>query len=188
MIPIFLPKSFFKQLDKHISTFIWNKSNPRMRKVYLERSKWERGLGLPNFMHYYWAASVLKFPYWIITFSDQEGPIWSHMELQASLPTSPISLLTSPLPLKPNTHLSNPSVHYSLRIWNQFRKHFSLKQASTFSPITFNHLFLPSQTDSAFKLWRRNGLVFFSDLFIDNNFTTFDYICNDNNVPMSYLF
>ena len=45
-----------------------------MREMYLERSKPEGGLGLPNFMHYYWAANISKFPYWITTFSDREGP------------------------------------------------------------------------------------------------------------------
>ena len=122
-----------------------NKSNPRMRKMYLERSKPEGGLGLPNFMYYYWTANVSKFPNWITTFSDREGPAWSSMKLHASLPASPISLLTSPLPLNLGTYFVNPTVKNSLRIWNQFRRHLHFKQASSFSPITFNHLFLPSQ-------------------------------------------
>jgi hypothetical protein len=34
----------FKQLDSCYFNFIWNKSNPRMRKVYLESSKPTGGL------------------------------------------------------------------------------------------------------------------------------------------------
>ena len=109
------------------------------------------------------------------------------MVLHACLPTSPISLLTSQLPLNLGNYIVNPTVKNSLRIWNQFR-HFNFKPASSFSPITFNHLFLPSQIDSAFKSWHRNGLIFFSDLFIYNNFVSFDYVCNDNNIPRTHLF
>ncbi len=38
-IPVFIPKSFFKDVNKIISTFIWNKKVPRIRKEYLERQK-----------------------------------------------------------------------------------------------------------------------------------------------------
>ena len=40
----------------------------------------------------------------------------------------------------------------------------------------------------AFKLGQRYGLVFFTDLFIDNNFTTFDHIYNYNNIPRAHFF
>lgn len=38
------------------------KLNHGMQKVYLERSKPEGGMGLPNFMHYYLAANNIKIP------------------------------------------------------------------------------------------------------------------------------
>lgn len=70
MIPIFLPKSFFAQLDHLISSFIWNKKPARIKKASLERVKSEGGLGLSNFLFYYWAANIAKLTYWITTFSD----------------------------------------------------------------------------------------------------------------------
>jgi len=38
-IPVFIPKSFFEDLNKCISTFIWNRKVTRIRKEYLERQK-----------------------------------------------------------------------------------------------------------------------------------------------------
>lgn len=38
-IPVFIPKSFFKELDKSISTFIWNKTIPRIKRSHLEKQK-----------------------------------------------------------------------------------------------------------------------------------------------------
>ncbi len=43
MLPVYLPKSFFKQLDRLISVFIWNKSPSRIKKASLERPKSEGG-------------------------------------------------------------------------------------------------------------------------------------------------
>lgn len=48
-IPVFIPKSFFKDLNKHISTFIWNKKVPRIQREYLERQRGDGDLSLPNF-------------------------------------------------------------------------------------------------------------------------------------------
>lgn len=76
----------------------------------LERSKLEGSLGLPNFLHNYWSANISKLTYWITTFADKEGPLWSTMELQSSLPVSPISSLASPLPLNLKNHKINPVV------------------------------------------------------------------------------
>ena len=48
-VPIFLPKSYLKKLDKHICIFIWNKTIPHVRKSILEKRKTNGGLALPNF-------------------------------------------------------------------------------------------------------------------------------------------
>lgn len=45
-----------------------------------------------------------------------------------------------------------------------------------------NHLFLPSQIDSFFRLCQRNNLVLVSDLFIGNNFTIYENIFNSNTI------
>lgn len=80
MIPIFLPKSYFAQLDRSISSFIWGKKPARIRKVSMERTKSNGGWGLPNFIFYYWAANIVKLTYWITMFADKEGPVWADME------------------------------------------------------------------------------------------------------------
>ena len=90
MIPIFLPKSYFARLDRFISVFIWNKKPARIKKASLERVKSDGGLGLPNFLFYYWAANIVKLTHWITMFADKEGPVWNDMELGATLPVSPI--------------------------------------------------------------------------------------------------
>ncbi len=188
MIPVYLPKSFFKQLDRLISIFIWNKSPSRIKKASLERPKSEGGLGLPNLLHYYWSANISKLTYWFTSFTKGEGPLWSLMELQSSLPVSPLSLLTCMLPVTLRNHSLNPVVENSIKIWTQFRKHFNFTQMIGLTPLTFNHLFPPSQMDQAFKAWHSCGLVYLVDLFDKNSFRSFSSLCQDNNVPKKHYF
>uniref|UniRef100_A0A8C4X2W1 Reverse transcriptase domain-containing protein n=1 Tax=Erpetoichthys calabaricus TaxID=27687 RepID=A0A8C4X2W1_ERPCA len=58
-IPIYINKSFFKQLDSTITSFIWNSKHPRIQRATLQRPKAEGGMALPNFQFYYWAANLL---------------------------------------------------------------------------------------------------------------------------------
>lgn len=48
-IPIFIPQSFFYQLDSVISSYIWQGQRPRLQKI-----KAMGGLVLLNFHFYFW--------------------------------------------------------------------------------------------------------------------------------------
>ncbi len=147
-------------------------------------------MGLPNFLFYYWAANIVKLTYWIIMFADKEGPTWADVELRATLPVSLISILTAPLPLniKASELNSNLVDQNSIKIWGQFRKHFNLINICSFSPIMFNHLFAPSQIDQAFAVWHRGGLVYFQDIFTDDGFASFKFLCEDHYLPKFHYF
>ncbi len=97
----------FKQSDRLISSFIWNNSNPRMKKMYLEVPKDAGGLGLPNFLWYYWAADIVKLIHWIYTYENKQGPDWVQMELLSN----PLPTLTSSLPHNCSIQFTNPVVN-----------------------------------------------------------------------------
>lgn len=165
MVPVFIPKSFFKSLDKCISSFIWNKTVPRIRKAFLERQKNEGGLALPNFQYYYWASNIHKVIHWIPHFYQGTGPVWADMEQFTCNPESLPAMLCVPLPRSKKSRTVNPIVNSSLKIWSQFRSSFKHKQTLYLLPIVSNGLFPPSMMDSAFKLWFRRGLRCVRDLF-----------------------
>uniref|UniRef100_A0A671TSK6 Reverse transcriptase domain-containing protein n=1 Tax=Sparus aurata TaxID=8175 RepID=A0A671TSK6_SPAAU len=56
------------------------------------------------------------------------------------------------------------------------------------SPICSNHLFPPSNADSAFTLWRERGLVRFSDLYSEGTFGSFNDLRVKFNLPQSHMF
>lgn len=187
-VPVFIPKSFFKELDKSISAFIWNKKVPRIRKEFLERQKEVGGLGLPNFMQYYWAANVHKLLYWMSAPQDGDGAIWVEMEQHSARPVSLSSLVCAPLPLSKQRLTNNPVVSNSLRIWSQFRTHIKHRQALSSLPIVANALFPPSLIDGAFRVWSRNGLGRVRDLFENGVFMSFNQVVCGYNIPRSHFF
>lgn len=187
-IPIFIPKSFFRELDKLIATFIWNKTIPRIRKAHLEKQKEAGGLALPNFLQYYWAANIYKLMHWVSASYEGGGPVWVEMEQYSALPVSLPSLVCAPLPLSKQRLTNNPIVSSSLRIWSQFRTHFKHRKAMPSLPISANALFPPSLMDTAFKLWFGKGLKRVKDLFKDGVFMSFEQLVNEYNIPSSHYF
>lgn len=144
-IPIFISKSFFKELDKNINTFLWNQTTPGVKRIFLLRHTEEGRFGLPNVIFYYWAANVHKiaYYYWISVLEDQSGLEWVNMERSLNGPTNLGSLACTPLPINLK-YAGNPVIRGSLKIWVQCRTHFGLRQAFSCMPLTNNPLFPPS--------------------------------------------
>ena len=114
------------------------------------------GLGLPNFMFYYWSANTAQLNHWVSAFEYKRGPSWALMEIPPNSEVSPLSILSSPLPVGTIQRFNNPVIKNSIRILLQFRKHFNLNSACGLMPLTHNHLFSPSQNDAAFHVWHSN--------------------------------
>lgn len=64
-LPIFLTKSFFTKLNNQISSFIWNKKPPRIKRSVLQRPRSMGGMALPNFLYYYWLTFEYCYTGWI---------------------------------------------------------------------------------------------------------------------------
>lgn len=141
---------------------MWNNSNPRKKKVYLEVPR-ETGLGLPNFIHHHITTGLR------ISSNFYKGHLFMRINrAQTGSWNSPILYQSLPLHYHiGNIQLRNPVFKASLRIWVQFRRHFGLKHACRLLPVANNQFFPLSLLDNAFQYWHRNGLVFFCDLFTD---------------------
>ena len=126
-LPIFLPRLFFKSIDSVVSQFIWAGKNPRICKAAMQRSRSSVGLGLPNFLSYYWPANAHKLLLWFT--SPQSS--WCQLESDSCISSSPQALACGTLPL--------PYSQYSQAIFwlasSDFFRYFQLCDfARTHSP------------------------------------------------------
>ena len=110
------------------------------------------------------------------------------MEDASCHPSSLAALVCAPLSSRYPSYVKNPIVLSSLKIWKQFGQHFKLSSPISLSPICNNHLFSPSNTDTAFTLWKESGLVRFSDLYSEGLFATFYDLRVKYNLPQSHMF
>ncbi len=115
-VPIFIPKSFFKSLNQHISSFIWNKRPARIRREILQKPRVEGGLALPNFLFYYWAANIHSTLFWFqnhFCLCDWV-PAWVSIEEGSCSPASPAALMCGPLTAVSRLPYGNSIVRQSL--------------------------------------------------------------------------
>lgn len=64
-LPVEVPTSTFKTINKWISTFMWQNKIPRVKFKRLQTSKDKGGLNLPNLRKYYEAAQLRSMVAWI---------------------------------------------------------------------------------------------------------------------------
>ncbi|KAI5086736.1 hypothetical protein C0J45_23912, partial [Silurus meridionalis] len=184
MLPVFLPKSFFSSIDQYISSFIWESKIPRVNKHTLQQPCDAGGLGLPSFIHYYWASNIQKILFWL----HRPDTSWCLIEAQTCHLSSLPALVYFSLPMKTSQFTTNPTVLSTLRIFNQFRNHYKFQTASILGPIYKNHLFPPSMLDSSFRCWETSGLRCIKDLYAEGLFSSFENLRRLYDLPHNHFF
>lgn len=164
-LPVYLPLSFFKQLDSVILSFVWAGKPPRIAKAHLQKNVNKGGLSLPVLKHYYWAADARALTFWQWGFPEDDwsdvSPLWLKIESMLVSETSLPVLLFSGTQLSYKLIGHNFILRNSLGILNQIKKFFGLVNVSMHTPIAYNHLFKPALMDRAFLDWRGEGAVLY---------------------------
>lgn len=181
-LPIIVPQSTFRMLEKRISKFIWQNKRPRVRLKVLMSSKQKGGLGLPNLKLYYWAAQLRAMVAWIAR--GEMG--WVSIE-QSSLPG--IALDTLPFlsqQSQKKIKVKNMYTKYTLKVWNTIQRHLKGKASlSRAMPIVGNIEFLPSLVDIVFRRWAEKGLRVINQLLDGQVVKTFSQIKDKFDLPQT---
>lgn len=152
-IPIYIQRSYFKQIDSIILPFIWSYKPHRISRQHLQKPKECGGFNLPCFLYYYWAANVRAMVYWLT--QDQGPPVkvpsWLVFEQGLTSKTSLHAVLFS----SPRPWSSCKGEHFILsncqKIWLQIRKFCEYPNTTAYAPIWHNHAFRPLFTEAVFK-------------------------------------
>lgn len=169
-LPIFLPKSFFVNIDSIIFSIICEGKCARVRRPELQRSRLIGGLSLPNLTSYYWAAHTHKIMLWFTLPQSN----WCPIETKPCSSSSLQALVCSSLPPSPSNFMPNPIVIGTLEIWAQIRRHFNWLCPPQAMSTLNDHLFLPAKTDPRFASLERNGLSSLKDMYKEGTFASFE--------------
>ena len=185
-LPVTVPVSTFKALDRLISKFIWQNKRPRVRLKVLCALRERGGLALPHFRNYYWASQLRILVSWIRVEEDTK---WVGIE-QSSLNNLSISVLPF-LDSKVwrKLKIQNEWVNYTLKVWEKFRKvmdlPLSLSRATKISSI---YDFLPAKLDTGFVKWAEKGLVTVDQLFEGTTFRAFSQLQTKFGIAQNDMF
>ena len=169
--------------------FIWGYKTNRIAKSHLQKSKMLGGFSLPVFQHYYWATNLRVLIYWQNQSpqSISDAPKWLQFESQA-VGNSSLSALLFSKEFPSHIVGDNFVLENSLQILKQIKRVLSVPELSVYSPICYNHTFIPPLSDTAFTYWREKGLISFADLYINNRFAAFNELKEAFSLPQAHFF
>lgn len=113
-LPIMVPGSTFKMLDKSIAKFLWQNKKARIKYKTLISPKGKGGLNLPNLKNYYWAAQLRALILWM---TKDRDTIWVDMEQSACPNVSLESLPFLPRVMQKKLKIKNDWAIETMRIW-----------------------------------------------------------------------
>lgn len=76
----------------------------------------------------------------------------------------------------------------SIKILKHIKRVLQVPEFSVYSPICFNHYFIPYQSDQAFAQWKDKGLTTIADLYINNHFAFYMELKETFSLPQAHSF
>ena len=185
-LPMPLPKSFFKEINRAFCRFIWNNRKPRLRLRLLYLPYDRGGLQMPSLQWYYWSAQLRSAMFYFVTHSP---PAWVHIE-QASISKLPLSLYLYSADFKLlKKKTTNPFLKNSIDVWYKAHGHIGdTPLISQFSPVWGNEQFTPGRADGGFRAWADNGVQKIGDLYAQGTLLTFNDLCAKYRIPKKHFF
>lgn len=186
-LPIYVPPSLFKTIQRQATHFIWNRRRPRVRLKLLQRSSRTGGLGIPDFRKYYLAAQLAQCVQWCN--SGGMGKVWVRIETEEMGLASMSPLMWLSRTQRPRIVLSHPVIHRSLTLWELANRQFRLAPCpSPLVPLLHNPAFPPGMSRSALLNWLHNGILYLNDISTTSNFPQFSDIRENTTIPSSDFF
>lgn len=184
-LPLPLPATFFDNLNKLFSQFIWNNRKARLCLKLLYEPYERGGLQVPNLKWYYMAAQLTSASHYFYN----SPPAWVSIEQESVPELSLHSYLYSSDEKRLKKHTKNPFLKNTILVWHAAHKHLGASPIlSQFTPIWGNEQFTPGAKDGGFKLWHAKGIQRVLDLYTDGVLLTFNQICEKYQIPSKHFF
>jgi len=186
-LPINVPKSFFKELNKILTPFIWQRKNPRVKLVSLQAPYSRGGLNLPNFRNYYLASQYRSI--WIWLHAENSEVRWVPIE-QYEMKSVALKDIPFIGTKKCLTALTNNSIILNtFAVWQE--SHSLLNTNISFlrrAPLWGNPNLSRHIADSVLRAWREREIHTVADLYINDTFANFQQLNEKFKLPKESFF
>lgn len=141
MLPVMVPQSFFKVIQKIITKFIWQNKKPRLKMALISRKRQHGGLTAPDILRYYKAVTIARMIEWT---KENKEKKWIEMENTLSKTTlhKNIWISNKHRVLDSNTHEVTKNV---FRIWDALHRKYRWAHNSPLIPLTGTKFFPPGE-------------------------------------------
>jgi len=185
-LPIPLPQSFFKALNRYVRQFLWNCKVPR---ISMEKLTWDYGSGglrLPSFKNYY-LASQLRF---ISSFFEgSDAPSWTQIGLHPLNENVCSDFIYKHNSRTVNNRTDNPILRHLIKMWYEVHKSLGLKVGlSPKTPLKQNELLPMTLDNKILDRWHHKGIQRLEDCFDKRLFMPFEHLKRKYNLSNQTFF
>lgn len=117
-LPIQIPLTFFSNIRKIISKFLWSNGKSRCAHDILRRHRRVGGMGVPDIQDYYTATLLDQLRFW---FTQPNTKPWCSLE-QEAIPLGSLQSLLHAIAISPNIKIGmdHPTISVSILAWKHF--------------------------------------------------------------------
>lgn len=186
-IPLNVPKSFFKEINKATSSFLWQNKTPRVKLTTLQAPYTKGGLNLPNFRCYYLASQFR--PIWTWLHAESSEVRWLSIE-QYELKATPLQIIPF-LGTKKNLSsiTKNPIILNTFGAWQESHTMLGIDISLLRKTPLWDSPNIPYPiADGTLKKWINSGITTVADLYSSNMLSNFQQLSSKFNLPIHNFF
>lgn len=182
-----IPKVFFKQLNRKISSFLWKGKPPRVKLTTLCKPYSEGGLTLPDFQLYYWASQLKAV--WVWQDTTTSSPSWRQIEEECLTPATLASIPYISPPKALLGFINNPFIKNTLNIWIEVCKQTEgLRSIYEQTPFYNNPILPKALRDGITFSWFNKGIKTFGNLYREGELLSFQQLASHFQLPQTNFF
>lgn len=186
MLPLPPPAGHWEKLHRLLCNYVWRGKRPRLKISTLQRRKISGGLGIPNFEHYFWAATLRPLCTW---FNTGAQVAWRSLEENLVKPHRLQDFIHSNIPLKMCRSKFGTIVSHLIATWRTVESYSKthLKYHS-YLPLFNNFDLCLGKQPISFPQWSDKGINTLSDITSDNTLRSFQDLKSHYDLPGTSFF
>lgn len=172
MLPVDISPQLFKQFDRIIKDFLWDRKKPRINIKKMCSPRDMGGMALPNVRLYNLSFEMSRLiKHWKGTDSELS---WIKIEQELVYPFKPLDVLSHGPSSNGCEFSSNPVLAHSKAVWREVHRMCGVShQRQSYASLWHNPAVLIGKKSVYWTQWLTKGIYKISDLYLEGVFLSF---------------